>query len=240
MTWSPGTYTVVETDSPDGYLYTPDSTANDPWHTTQSVTVPEDGSTAVVVFANLPNPTSLSVNIEKAGEYKGEGDLLGEEYQAIEFTLSDFTQGTELPLEDATITDETITFLDAAGKEVENVDWYVASVTIGAARYEPTALYDTPSTATISATVNDSRTVSLASAQTISFDAGACKAVEIDYHNGSAATEGLDAGFKADPIVITIMARQAGQHGNRAGCQSEQQGLRFHDLQLRRRGRGIR
>ena len=206
----PGTYTVVEEESPDGYLYTPDSTADDPWHTTQSVTVPEDGSTAVVVFANLPNPTSLSVNIEKAGEYKGEGDLLGEEYQAIEFTLSDFTQGTELPLEDATITDETITFLDAAGNEVENVDWYVASVTIGAARYEATALYDTPSTATIFATVNGSRTVSLASAQTISFDAGACKAVEIDYHNGSAATEGLDAGFKADPIVITIMARQAG------------------------------
>ena len=206
----PGTYTVVEEESPDGYLYTPDSTADDPWHTTQSVTVPEDGSTAVVVFANLPNPTSLSVNIEKAGEYKGEGDLLGEEYQAIEFTLSDFTQGTELPLEDATITDETITFLDAEGNEVENVDWYVASVTIGAARYEATALYDTPSTATIFATVNGSRTVSLASAQTISFDAGACKAVEIDYHNGSAATEGLDAGFKADPIVITIMARQAG------------------------------
>ena len=207
---APGDYTVVETDSPDGYLYTPDSTANDPWHTTQSVTVPADGSTAVVVFANLPNPTSLSVNIEKAGEYKGEDDLLGEEYQAIEFTLSDFTQGTELPLEDATITDETITFLDAAGNEVKNVDWYVASVTIGAARYEATALYDTPSTATIFATVNGSRTVSLASAQTISFDAGACKAVEIDYHNGSAATEGLDAGFKADPIVITIMARQAG------------------------------
>ena len=206
----PGTYTVVEEQSPDGYLYTPDSTANDPWHTTQSVTVPADGSTAVVVFANLPNPTSLSVNIEKAGEYKGEGDLLGEEYQAIEFTLSDFTQGTELPLEDATITDETITFLDAAGNEVKNVEWYVASVTIGAARYEATALYDTPSTATIFATVNGSRTVSLASAQTISFDAGACKAVEIDYHNGSAATEGLDAGFKADPIVITIMARQAG------------------------------
>ena len=206
----PGTYTVVEEESPDGYLYTPDSTADDPWHTTQSVTVPEDGSTAVVVFANLPNPTSLSVNIEKAGEYKGEGDLLGEEYQAIEFTLSDFTQGTELPLEDATITDETITFLDAAGNEVANVDWYVASVTIGAARYEPTALYDTPSTATISATVNGSRMVSLASARTITFGAGECKAVEIDYHNGSAATEGLDAGFKADPIVITIMARQAG------------------------------
>ena len=209
----PGTYTVVEDKAPDGYLYTPDSTADDPWHRTQSVTVPADGSTAVVVFANLPNPTSLSVNIDKAGEYKGEGDLLGEEYQEIVFTLSNFTQGTELPLEDATITDETITFRDANGNAVENVDWYVASVTIGAARYEATALYDTPSTAAISATVNGSRTVSLASAQTIHFGAGECKAVAIDYHNGSAADEGLDAGFKAEPIVITIMARQAGGAG---------------------------
>ena len=149
----PGTYTVVENTKPNGYLYTPASEPGDPWHTAQyDVEVANDGSTTVVVFANLPDPEDFTVNIDKSAEYLGEGDLLGEEYQAVEFTLSNFTSGTELPLENATLKDDTFSFTDKGGKAVEGVEWYVESVTIGAASYRATAYDDTPSTQTIYAT----------------------------------------------------------------------------------------
>ena len=54
-----------------------------------------------------------------------------------------------LPLENATLTDETFTFKDAGGKDVTGVEWYVESIVIGAADYEATAYDDTPSDAPI-------------------------------------------------------------------------------------------
>ena len=212
---APGTYTVVENTKPTGYLYTPKSDPGDPWHTTQyDVEVENDGSTAVVVFANLPDPEDFDVTIDKSAAYLGEGDLLGEEYQTVEFTLSNFTSGTELPLETAVLKDETFSFTGKDGKAVEGVEWYVESVTIGAADYKETAYAESPSTQTIYATVKvkdaegtwtTKGTYALDSARTISFDANACQGIEIVYGNRDGK---LDAGFTAGDVVLTVKARQ--------------------------------
>ena len=210
----PGEYTVKENNKPNGYLYTPDSDPGDPWHTTQTVTVENDGGTAVVVFANLPDPEDFTVNIDKSAEYLGEGDLLGEEYQTVKFTLSNFTSGTELPLETAVLKDETFTFKDKNGVAVTGVEWYVESVTIGAADYEDTAYAESASTKTIYATVNvkDASggwsvhgTYPLTDAKTITFGANACQGIEIVYGNADGK---LDAGFTAGEVVLTVKARQ--------------------------------
>ena len=211
---APGTYTVVENTKPTGYLYTPKSDPDDPWHTTQTVKVENDGSTAVVVFANLPDPEDFTVDIKKSAEYLGEGDLLGEEYQTVKFTLSDFTSGTELPLETAVLKDETFSFTGKDGKAVEGVEWYVESVTIGAAHYEDTAYAESASDQTIYATVNvkDANgdwskhgSYALDSAKTIPFDANACQGIEITYGNADGQ---LDAGFTAGDVILTVKARQ--------------------------------
>ena len=212
---APGPYTVVENTKPTGYLYTPDSDPDDPWHTTQTVKVENDGSTAVVVFANLPDPEDFTVNIDKSAEYLGEGDLLGEEYQTVKFTLSNFTSGTELPLETAVLKDDTFSFTDEDGNTVEGVEWYVESVTIGAAHYEDTAYAESASDQTIYATVNvkDANgdwskhgSYALDSAKTITFDANAsCQGIEIVYGNQNGK---LDAGFTAEDVVLTVKARQ--------------------------------
>lgn len=213
---APGTYTVVENTKPTGYLYTPKSNPGDPWHTTQyDVEVANDGSTAVVVFANLPDPEDFTVDITKSAEYLGEGDLLGEEYQTVEFTLSDFTSGTELPLETAVLKDDTFSFTDEDGNTVEGVEWYVESVTIGAAHYKDTAYAESASDQTIYATVNvkDANgdwskhgSYALDSAKTITFDANAsCQGIEIVYGNQNGK---LDAGFTAEDVVLTVKARQ--------------------------------
>ena len=211
---APGTYTVVENTKPTGYLYTPKSDPGDPWHTTQTVPVENDGSTAVVVFANLPDPEDFAVNIDKSAEYLGEGDLLGEEYQTVKFTLSNFTSGTELPLETAVLKDETFTFKDKSGVAVAGVEWYVESVTIGAADYEDTAYAESASTETIYATVkvkdasggwSEHGTYALDSAKTITFGANACQGIEIVYGNADGK---LDAGFTAGEVVLTVKARQ--------------------------------
>ncbi len=212
---APGTYTVVENTKPTGYLYTPDSEPGDPWHTTQyDVEVANDGSTAVVVFANLPDPEDFAVNIDKSAEYLGEGDLLGEEYQTVKFTLSNFTSGTELPLETAVLEDETFTFKDKSGVAVAGVEWYVESVTIGAAHYKETGYAESASTETIYATVkvkdasggwSEHGTYPLTDAKTISFGANACQGIEIVYGNADGK---LDAGFTAGEVVLTVKARQ--------------------------------
>ena len=211
---APGTYTVEENTKPTGYLYTPKSDPDDPWHTTQTVKVENDGSTAVVVFANLPDPEDFTVDIKKSAEYLGEGDLLGEEYQTVEFTLSDFTSGTELPLETAVLKDETFSFTDEDGNTVKGVEWYVESVTIGAAHYEDTAYAESASDQTIYATVNvkdadgtwsEHGSYALDSAKTIPFDANACQGIEITYGNADGK---LDAGFTAGNVILTVKARQ--------------------------------
>ncbi len=212
----PGKYTVVETNKPNGYLYTPDSDEDDPWHTTQHVTVENDGSTAVVVFANLPDPSNLSVDIQKSAKYLGEGGLQGEDYQTIEFTLSDFTSGTELPLENATLKDDTFSFTDESGNPVTGVEWYVESVTIGAAEYKETVYGGAPSDASIYATINVKDTDGawtemgpyvLDNAQTITFAPNECQGIEIVYGDGT-DDGGLEAGFTAGDVVLTVKARQ--------------------------------
>ena len=170
----------------------------------------------MVVFANLPDPEDFTVNIDKSAEYLGEGDLLGEEYQAVEFTLSNFTSGTELPLETAALKDETFSFTDEGGKAVEGVEWYVESVTIGAAQLR--GLPPTPIrrlTQTIYATVKVKDADGAWSEQgllrprlarqTVTFDANACQGIEIVYGNADGK---LDAGFTAGDVVLTVKARQ--------------------------------
>ena len=215
----PGDYTVVEESKPHGYLYTPNSKPGDPWHTTKRVTVANDGSTAVVVFANLPDPKDFTVDIKKTAKYLGEGDLQGDEYQTIEFTLSDFTQGTELPLDKATLTDDIFTFTDAKDQAVTGVEWYVESVQIGAAHYEATAYDGTPSTSTIYAHLRvkgadgawtNKGSYALTGAQTVQLGTG-IQGIEIVYSNNSDASaekQGLDAGFTAGDVVLTVRARQ--------------------------------
>ena len=211
-----GTYTVTETEKPTGYLYTPNA-EGEVWSTEQSVEVGNDGGIAVVVFANLPDPKEFDVDIEKKAEYLGEGDLLGDAYQPIQFTLSRFTSDTVLPLENATLTDETFTFKDAGGKDVTGVEWYVESIVIGAADYEATAYDDTPSDAPIYANLrtkgaddswSEYTQYAISSEKTVTFAANTCYGVEIVYSNGDEEAA-LDAGFKADPVVLNVKARQS-------------------------------
>ena len=142
----------------------------------------------MVVFANLPDPKEFDVDIEKKAEYLGEGDLLGDAYQPIQFTLSRFTSDTVLPLENATLTDETFTFKDAGGKDVTGVEWYVESIVIGAADYEATAYDDTPSDAPIYANLrtkgaddswSEYTQYAISSEKTVTFAANTCYGVEI-------------------------------------------------------------
>lgn len=210
-----GTYTVTETGKPTGYLYTPDA-EGEVWSTKQEVEVGNDGGIAVVVFANLPDPKEFDVDIEKDAEYLGEGDLLGDEYQPIRFTLSDFTSDTVLPLENATLKDDAFTFKDAGGKDVTGVEWYVESIVIGAADYEKTDYDYTPSDATIYANLrtkgadgswSEYTQYAISSEKTVTFAANTCYGVEIVYSNGNEEAT-LDAGFKAGDVVLNVKARQ--------------------------------
>src|SRR5699024_3534772 len=87
QTLLPGTYTVKEEKEASGYIFTPSAESDDPWYPTRTVTVESDGSTAVVVFANVPNPTVEAVALKKNAEYKGAGtglqSAVESEYQTI-------------------------------------------------------------------------------------------------------------------------------------------------------------
>ena len=122
-----------------------------------------------------------------------------------------------LPLENATLTDETFTFKDAGGKDVTGVEWYVESIVIGAADYEATAYDDTPSDAPIYANLrtkgaddswSEYTQYAISSEKTVTFAANTCYGVEIVYSNGDEEAA-LDAGFKADPVVLNVKARQS-------------------------------
>jgi archaellum component FlaF (FlaF/FlaG flagellin family) len=210
----PGTYTVTETANPTGYLYTPNAGAGDAWSQTKSVTVPTDGSTVVVEFTNLPDPTGLTVSMEKSGEYQSAGNLQSAEYKNVSFTLSDF--GTlPLPAEKAVITDEDVQFrVKGAADAATKAEWHIAKLVIGKASYSATE-FGEASSAAIHATVEyktaggwvsgPSRQISNGSWE-INLGAQAALGFRITYTGQGGAP--LDHGFTAGDVTGAIEARK--------------------------------
>ena len=225
QTLLPGTYTVTEDKEASGYIFTPSAESDDPWYPTRTVTVESDGSTAVVVFANVPNPTVEGVALEKTAEYLGADtglqSAVESEYQTIEFTLGGFaSEAAILPLTSVVLEDKDISFLagdDGTVLAETQVDWYVDSVTVSAAAYKETQYSGAASTNSIAATVSgwDGENENWVEIDTMTVDTDKTfsakqeqgfHGIKVEYNNVGGA--GLDAGFTAGNVTFTIKARQ--------------------------------
>ena len=200
---------VREDEPATGYIFTPKAEPEDPWYPTRTVTVESDGSTAVVVFANVPNPTVEDVALEKTAEYLGADtglqSAVESEYQTIEFTLRGFaSEAAILPLTSVVLEDKDISFLagdDGTVLAKTQVDWYVDSVTVSAAAYKETQYSGPASTNRIEATVSGWNGENWVVIDTMTVDTDKTfsatqkqgfHGIKVEYNN--VGGEGLDAG----------------------------------------------
>ena len=230
----PGTYTVTEDVPPKNYLDWSGVLGTGPdgaWATERTnIPVPADGSTVVVVFANLPSPEYMPAAIDKAAQNDTVGSLQQEGGQDIAFTISQFANTMPLPMNQAQLVDERLAFTGAAdpqtgaAREVDEstIHWNIESITIGAASYGATPYNGNQATeaaaAGITATVEGKgadgwriirQNLSLATQQTVNFGEG-YQGFRVTY---SGADGKLAAGFTAEPITVTINVRQDGGEG---------------------------
>ena len=222
---APDTYIVEEEDPPNDYLGIGKSEPGDAWHTEQSVTVPRDGGVGVAVFANLPNPDYLPIDIDKEAQYSGES-LQSEGDHKITYTISDFADGVLMPLEKAQLTDDIFAFLDADGNKVpaNHVQWSLADgsmITIGAVSYKstlyaptPATLADAPVVATVYGKLGDgwheigSANMSDGNAHSVTVDRAGYQGVRVVYDAPNADEDGLAAGFTAGEVTFVVEASQ--------------------------------
>ncbi len=155
----PGVYTVTETAAATGFLLPSGTSPSEPWHTVHTVTVGDNGQTAVAYFANLPN-VSVNPMIDKSvvavngvpvtGAAQIEASLQKGE-QRLTFQIKDIasTAGNlfMLPIEQLILKDDTLTFTgkNASGTTVPSqVNHAVNAVTVGGARYLNTSVAPVP------------------------------------------------------------------------------------------------
>ena len=228
----PGDYTVTEKTLPENFLDWSGVLGNVPaLETERKAKVESDGSTAVVVFANLPNPAYMPATITKSADTAQVGSLQQQGGQDVTFTISNFANVMPLPMDKAELTDNTLAFAttstDATTGEPltvdpATVDWRVASLTIGAASYGATpyngnvatpagsagitamvAGWDGEDEAWVNVTTNP---ISLDQQRTVTFT-GDYQGFRITYQG---ADGDLEAGFQAGPVTVTLHIGQQG------------------------------
>lgn len=116
----PGTYTVTEATMPAGYLDWSSVMGTGPdgaWATERTnIPVPADGSTVVVVFANLPSPEYMPAAIDKAAQ--NDTDAAASSRKAgrtLPFTISQFANTMPLPDESGAVGGRTPRFCGGRG-----------------------------------------------------------------------------------------------------------------------------
>ena len=141
---TPGTYTVVETDAPTTFLKPSGTTAGEPWHTTGTVTVGDNGETEVLYFANV-RAGSVKPAVKKsvhsvngvAADASTKVPSLQDGTQTVVFKIADIASTAanpiKLPVDKIEVLDDKLAFTGNGGSPV--VAHYVNHLTIGAAGY---------------------------------------------------------------------------------------------------------
>ena len=226
----PGDYTVTEEALPENFLDWSGVLDNvAALETEREAKVESDGSTAVVVFANLPNPAYMPATITKSADTAQVGSLQQQGGQDVTFTISNFANVMPLPMDKAELTDNTLAFATTSTDETTGepltvdpatVDWRVASLTIGAASYGATPYNGNVATpaenagitamvagwdgeAWVNVTTNP---ISLDQQRTVTFT-GDYQGFRITYRG---ADGDLEAGFQAGPVTVTLHIGQQG------------------------------
>lgn len=221
---------MTETGAATGFLLPAGTGASDPWRTTATVTVGDNGETAVAYFANVPN-TSVSPLVQKS-VYAIGGVPLGGAPAQINFSLQKGEQRITfeitniastlsnlflLPIEQLILEDKTLSFkgLNQSGQTVDaQVTHFVTQVTVGKASFLPTPLSSPPSgdaakvTAKVYGVSGGSQTLVATvnvtnAAQTVAFPADTYDGIQIVYTAASAGAM-LQPGFALDPVLVEM------------------------------------
>ena len=235
----PGTYTVTETNGAEGYLYTPAAEETDPWYGVRTgVVVDDDGGLAIISYANVPNPESNKINIEKestATHGTGENGTLGNlqdtlsdgSWQSIDYKISKFApcveaDGTlpdyvEYPMKSLVLEDTGLVFKDntTSGNTLTNVEGYLTRVTVGKANYENAVNTLTAAVFGVKAdgTATLESIVNVANgAKTVTFaQSKKYVAFKVVYNaDESGNAQNIAAHFYAEPITCTFVMKQDG------------------------------
>ena len=231
----PGQYTVTETGAATGFLLPSGTDASDPWHTTATVTVGDNGEAAVTYFANVPN-TSVNPLVEKSVYAIGGVPLGGapaqiktslqKGEQRITFEIANIASTPSnlflLPIEQLILEDKTLSFkgLNQSGQNVDaQVTHFVTQVTVGKASYQTTPVSTPPTgdaakvTAKVYGVSGGSQTLVAtvnvtSAAQTVAFPADTYAGFQIVYTAASAGAM-LQPGFTLDPVLAEMRFDQA-------------------------------
>ncbi len=225
----PGQYTVTETGAATGFLLPAGTGASDPWRTSATVTVGDNGEAAVTYFANVPN-TSVSPLVQKSVYAIGGVPLGGapaqinsslqKGEQRITFEITNIASTPSnlflLPIEQLILEDKTLSFkgLNQTSQTVDaQVTHFVTQVTVGKASYLTTPLSNPPSgdaakvTAKVYGVSGGSQTLVATvnvtnAAQAVAFPVDTYGGFQIVY---TASVGGmLQPGFALDPVLAEM------------------------------------
>jgi pilin isopeptide linkage protein/uncharacterized repeat protein (TIGR01451 family) len=227
----PGQYTITETGAATGFLLPPGTGASDPWHTFATVTVGDDGETAVAYIANVPQ-TSIVPAVQKS-VYAINGNTattqiaasLQKGAQRVTFQIANIASTASkpflLPIEKLIVKDNTLSFsgLNASGATVSaQVTHSVTQVTVGKASYLETTVAPVPTgeaakvTASVYGMAGSTPTLLGAyditgSARTVTFPSDTYDGFQVEYTASSGGM--LQPGFAVDPVLVEMSFVQA-------------------------------
>ncbi|NLO85886.1 MAG: Cna B-type domain-containing protein [Clostridiales bacterium] len=222
----PGKYTIKETAPADGFILAP-SEESDPWHTIATVEILDDGKPVVCYFANISENTEPLISLNKTvKEINGVsyvkddcimGGLLNK--QKVMFELSNFgstdDKVIQWKLENLTLTDNELSFVDKKNNPVA-VEHYITELVIGKAWYVATDLVPNASQEPVVATlyglsddladpvVMELGSFTLDQSRTVVFPDDTYSGFKLIYGNDDEKIVGLEAGFKADAVQVTM------------------------------------